>query len=87
MEFFIKSFGFSTISNLGKLNDKTIYAAQDYAAKVLESLFDTAKIGAVDVFNLKNELYRFYPKKYDDDYAKIVSDVTPEITVKAHNFS
>lgn len=77
----------STISNLGKLNDKTIDAAQNYAAGVLDSLFDTAKIGAVDVFNLKNELYRFYPKKYDDNYAKIVSDVTPEITVRAHNFS
>ena len=77
----------STISNLGKLNPKTIDAVEKYVCSVYESLFLTAKNTAADVFNLKNELYRFFPKKYDDYYAKIVSDVVPEITVKAHNFS
>ena len=77
----------STISNLGKLNEKTIDAVEKYVLEVYESLFSTAKNSAVDVFGLKNELYRFFPKKYDEYYSKIVSGIIPEVTVKAHNFS
>lgn len=77
----------STISNLGKLNDKTLEAVEKHVSKTLESLFLTAKTTSTDCLNLKNELYRFFPKKYDEYYAKIINDVLPEVTVKAHNFS
>jgi hypothetical protein len=75
------------VSNLGKLNDETLFKAKEYATNTLESLFNNVKDSQCDLFQYVNLLYKYHYNKYEEFKHTIKQNVTPRIYVNTFNAS
>ena len=73
------------MSNLGKLNDETLYKAQTYTQDKINEIFKITKECDSDVFEYVNLLYKYYPYKYDEHRLSIKDDITHQIFIKCMN--
>ncbi len=73
------------ISNLGKLNEETLYKAKVHVENMINTLFEKTKESGSDVFEYVNLLYKYYPFKYDENRYTIKDDITHQIYVKCMN--
>lgn len=73
------------VSNLGKLNDETLYKAQTYTQDKINEIFKITKESGSDVFEYVNLLYKYYPYKYDEHRLSIKDDITHQIFIKCMN--
>ena len=73
------------VSNLGKLNDETLYKAQTYTQDKINEIFKIIKESNSDVFEYVNLLYKYYPYKYDEHRLSIKDDITHQIFIKCMN--
>lgn len=75
-----------SISTLGKLNGKVLHDAQNYIIDNLNKVFEKSKNLDVDVFEVKNLLYRYFHKNYERDKYTILKKVKANFKVKCVNF-
>ncbi len=75
------------ISNLGKLNDETLYKAKEYATTKLESLFNNVKESQCDLFQYTDLLYKYHNNKYEDFKYTIKEEISPKIHINTFNAS
>ena len=74
-------------SNLGRLSPQMLLDAQNYVTQKLADVFSVVQNSSCDLFSLKSELYRRYPKKYQELSQTVKLLTKPIFTVKCHNYS
>ncbi len=75
-----------SLSNLGKLNGKSLHDSQTFIIDNLNKVFNKSKDLDVDVFEVKNLLYKFKHKYYERDRYSILKNMKANFNVKCVNF-
>ncbi len=73
------------VSNLGKLNDETLYKTKTYVEEMINTLFEKTNESGSDVFEYVNLLYKYHPSKYEANKYTIKDQITNQIFVKCMN--
>ncbi len=74
------------LSTLGKLNNKILHDSEEFIKENLLNVFDKTKSLNVDIFEVKNLLYRFQNKYYDRDNFSILDKIQADFDIKCVNF-
>ena len=74
------------LSTLGKLNNKVLHDSEEFIKSNLISVFNKSKSSNVDVFEVKNLLYRLKNKYYARDNFSILDKIQADFNIKCVNF-
>ncbi len=75
-----------TLSNLGELNEITKYFSKQYIENNLQSVVSKCKNAGVDIFEVKNLLYRFHNSKYESHKDSILNNFKVKFNIQCLNF-
>jgi Ger(x)C family germination protein len=74
------------VANLGKLNDNMKFKTESFIKEKIEGILEKSKKYECDIFEVKNLLYKYYPKKYNENYLKILDNLQLKINVTCLNY-
>ena len=75
-----------TISSLGELNKIAKHASKTYIENHVKTLFEKSLNAGVDLFEVKNLLYRYHNDKYDSNENTILKNLQLKVKVECVNF-
>ncbi len=74
------------LSTLGKLNGKVLYDSEKFIKDNLLGVFDKTKNLNVDIFEIKNLLYKYQNNHYERDNLSILDRTLADFNIKCVNF-
>lgn len=76
----------SEISNIGRLNDNMKFKLKSEIESNILKVIETSKKSKCDIFEIKNLLYKYYPRKYDDNNVGLLDKIEPVINIEVYNY-
>lgn len=74
------------ISNIGRLNENMKFKLKSEIENNILKVIGVSKNSKCDIFEVKNLLYKYYPRKYDDNNLGILDKVEVVINVEVFNY-